>query len=466
MSLWLYLHFPALQLDSLFGDETLPVAIVDSKASTVVQCNVLAVRSGIKLGMGLGVAATLCHQLQVHPYQEQYERDKLKQIANWLYLVTADISLFEPDGLLIKVSDMLSLYPNLTTYWQAVQEHLNKLGVRYYYASAYSVYGARLLARAHENNILDDKQQLAQSIGSYSLEATDLPSKTVINLRRVGIQTIADLQRLALADIGKRFGLDIVTYIGKLTGQLKHPVEYYHPPEQFLHYLELLYEMSNLDWLKKPLSKVYSLLETFLRMRNKHARELIVTLHLRDKADQSLTVAAGQGEYKADKWLTLTLLRFESLTLQAPVVGITVQAKHLIHSVVEKNDLFVGRQGELSANELIAMLQAKLGNNQVQGVKAIYDHRPEYATKPCQPLQTNRPIEPQSVGVQPGFILPTPLPLQEKVVIEHGPSRIAAGWWDDNEVIRDYFIARTESGRWLWVFRTPEQHWFVHGLFS
>ena len=33
-------------------------------------------------------------------------------------------------------------------------------------------------------------------------------------------------------------------------------------------------------------------------------------------------------------------------------------------------------------------------------------------------------------------------------------------------MIRDYFIARTEQGRWLWVFRTPEQQWFIHGQFS
>ncbi|GLX84762.1 nucleotidyltransferase [Thalassotalea loyana] len=467
MTLWLYLHFPSLQLDTLFRDQELPVAIVDSQTSKVVQYNEAAERAGIKQGQGLGAAAALCHQLQVHPYQEKYECEKLKQLAQWLYLVTADISLFEPNGLLVKVSNMLSLYPNLASYWQVVEKHVQKLDINYQYASAHSVYGARLLAQAQANNICDDSLVVSQSIGGYPLHFTDLDSKTITSLQRVGIHKVADIQQLTLADIGKRFGLDLVTYIGKLTGQLKHPVEYYHPPEQFKHYLELLFDIADVEWLKKPLFKVYCLLETFLRLRNKHARELLITLHLRDSDDQCFTVAAGQGEYKSDKWLELSRLTLESITLNAAVTGITVQAQHLVNSTVEKADLFAGKQGELSSNELIAILQAKLGENKVQGIKATYDHRPELASQVCTPLQVNDySTSAPYVAIQPSFILPSPEPLLEEVSIEHGPSRIAAGWWDNNEVIRDYFIARTQAGRWLWIFRTPEQHWFVHGLFS
>ena len=194
---------------------------------------------------------------------------------------------------------------------------------------------------------------------------------------------------------------------------------------------------------------------------------MLITLHLRDSDDQCFTVAAGQGEYKSDKWLELSRLTLESITLNAAVTGITVQAKHLANSTVEKADLFAGKQGELSSNELIAILQAKLGENKVQGIKATYDHRPELASQVCTPLQVNDySTSAPYVAIQPSFILPSPEPLLEEVSIEHGPSRIAAGWWDNNEVIRDYFIARTQAGRWLWIFRTPEQHWFVHGLFS
>ena len=72
MSLWIYLHFPRLQLDALFAEnQTQPVVIVESQRCRIIQYNDEAKRQGIKLGMGLGSAASLCRDLQVHPYHPQ-----------------------------------------------------------------------------------------------------------------------------------------------------------------------------------------------------------------------------------------------------------------------------------------------------------------------------------------------------------------------------------------------------------
>ena len=52
--------------------------------------------------------------------------------------------------------------------------------------------------------------------------------------------------------------------------------------------------------------------------------------------------------------------------------------------------------------------------------------------------------------------------------IEEGPERIESGWWDGHDVRRDYYVARTQAGVRLWVFRerTPERRWFLHGIFG
>ena len=465
MTLWLYLHFPQLQLDTLFGDDSLPVAIVNSHTSKIVQCNELATKEGINLGMGLGSAAALCHGLQVHPYEEKCEQQRLRDIAQWLYLVTADISFYQPNGLLIKVSDMLSLYPSLSRYWQVLDSHLTQLDIHYDYACGYSPYAARLLARAGFNCVSDDKVTLENALASNALTMTELGDKEVHNLHRVGLRLVSDLLQLPLAELGKRFGVELVTYIGKLTGQLRHPVEYFHPPEQFSQYVELLFDIDKVEWLKKSLLKIYQRLETFLLLRNKHAKDLTITLYLRDHPEQVVSIGAGQGEYKADKWLALSHLTFESLILNAPVTGLTVTARQLVNNDIEKVDLFLGKQGDVSSSELVALLQAKLGENQVKGIKINADLRPELSSQHCPPLVEHKETTTTSV-LQPSFLLPEPEPLQEKVSIEQGPERIISGWWDDKEVHRDYFIARSEQGRWLWIFRTIEQKWFVHGLFS
>ena len=45
--------------------------------------------------------------------------------------------------------------------------------------------------------------------------------------------------------------------------------------------------------------------------------------------------------------------------------------------------------------------------------------------------------------------------------------RIEGGWWDGGEVGRDYFVARSQQGERLWVFRElgGRRRWFLQGWF-
>ena len=66
---------------------------------------------------------------------------------------------------------------------------------------------------------------------------------------------------------------------------------------------------------------------------------------------------------------------------------------------------------------------------------------------------------------RPGFILAQPETLSEKVTILNGPERIVSGWWDKEHIQRDYFVAQNNQGQQIWVYKTPEDKWFVHGYF-
>ena len=47
--------------------------------------------------------------------------------------------------------------------------------------------------------------------------------------------------------------------------------------------------------------------------------------------------------------------------------------------------------------------------------------------------------------------------------------RLESGWWDQGEATgdlrRDYFVASTPTGAWLWVFRDL-RGWWLHGYFD
>jgi protein ImuB len=48
-----------------------------------------------------------------------------------------------------------------------------------------------------------------------------------------------------------------------------------------------------------------------------------------------------------------------------------------------------------------------------------------------------------------------------------GPERIESGWWDGDDVQRDYYVVRMPSGPDLWVFRDlRDSQWYLHGLWS
>lgn len=466
MQSWIYLHFPTLQLDALFAEQAcLPLAIVEPSHFKVVQCNVTARKEGIQLGMGLGSASALCHQLQVHPYDPKVEQQTLIHIAQWLYMVTSDICLFPPQGILLKVTDMLSLYGGLNTYWQRVSHHIEKLQLNYLYSVGFSPFSAMLLAKSGARLLTLDKDLILKTMAPFPLIATELDIKKVEKLQRVGITTLEDLLALPMQEVARRFDIDLVNYVGRLMGQFKHPVTFYHPPEQFECYQELLFDIENIQWLEKPLTKLLDKLECFLMLRNQVGYELELLLHQCDQDDGIVHFYSACGDYLTTRWLTLCRLTMESLKLDAPVQGLTLRLIRAGELEATSTDIFNGVQGEQTELELIGLLQAKLGNEQVRKVAHSHDPRPEKATFLCDPTV---PIPNSHIShrLRPSFILPSPQPLSDRVSIVQGPERLVTGWWDGDDMTRDYFIARSEAGRWLWVFRNQDHQWFVHGMFS
>lgn len=473
MTLWIYLYFPCLQLDTLYSQlpeadtEAQPIAIVDKHQ--IVQLNQAALQLGIEVGMGLATAASLCHNLQVIPYQQEIEETKLNEIAQWLYLKAADITLFSPKGLLLKVSNMLTLYHSLEGYWSALTQHLEKLNLSYHFASGFSPFCAKLLAQQKLDRLLSDRSSLLQQLEGYSLSCSELDAKTVDKLNRVGVTSLAELLTLDITEIARRFDIHLVNYVGRLTGRFHHPLTLYHPPLHFERHLELLYDLENVAWLEKPLAKLLLQLEQHLRLRDQLAYELKLTLHQRDKAPQSVHFHSAKGEYRLAQWQTLSALTLEGLKLDAPVTGITLATLRVDLNQALSQDLFDGEQGALSAQELISILSAKLGEDHVSLIEQSADSRPEYATLYRSALhgsgKANSGISLQRL-TRPSLLLPTPVPLQHQVSIVSGPERIQTGWWDNHKINRDYFIAQDSQGRWLWVYRTPKQQWYLHGLFS
>lgn len=325
---------------------------------------------------------------------------------------------------------------------------------------------AKLLAEVRTNRISGTKEQIDKQLFAQPIQATELSNSNIEKLNRIGVRSLEQLLTLNMTEIARRFDIQVVNYVGRLLGQFKHPVQFYHPPAHFIQHLVLLYEVEHTDWLQKPLARLLSQLEQFLKLRDQVAYEIKLTLVQRDKTEQEVHFYSAIGDYLAVKWQQLAKLTLESVTLKAPIISLELSVERMGETPANHKDLFDKHHQAMSPLELVSQLQAKLGKDAIQGIQASPDPRPENSTQYVEPLQDQASTTTSKKLLRPSFIYKEPKPLDQRVNILHGPERIHTGWWDGNSVKRDYFIARDEQGRWIWVYRTPEKAWFVQGLFS
>jgi protein ImuB len=468
-TLWLYLHFPQLHLDSLMSQSAYranqALLVVEPKRSEVMQCNEVALQKGINKGMSLGAAATLCPALNLQAYDEQIELDKRVEIADKLYGLTSDISFFSHSDLLLRVQNMIKLYGGLGPYWLAIQHQLNRLNIAYHYAVASTPLAARLLALEHWNWIGEDRNTIQTRLLKCKLQHSDLDKKAIQKLNKVGVRQVKQLIDIPLVDIAKRFSEDFAQYLGRLQGTLAHPVNFYHPAPNFKRYMELLYDISDTHVLVSPLCRLLQGAEQFLTLRDKLAMQLVVLLHQREHEAISVSVGSPQGEYRMEAWKQLIELQLENIDLQSPIFGLTLSIEQVHLRTPDTADLFNTQRGELTRLQLMAILQAKLGEHAVCHPVFENSHLPEQASCHLH-LSATPESDYASHSMRPAFLLSEPTPLNCKVSIKLGPERIQAAWWQSQLVERDYFIAQNQQGQWLWVYRTPKQEWFLHGIFS
>lgn len=467
-------------MDCLFGDDLSdnlsenvsgndkqdePTIILDAKDNRTLQLNQAALAEGIKPGMGLGTASALSGRLRVEPYNVDVEINKLKYISDSLYQLTSDICLFKPHGILLRIHNMLRFYQGLDNYWQAIEKTLGNTHTSWQYATGSTPLAAKILAESGWNTVTDDHQMMRQQVLKMPLERTELWPKTIDHLKRVGIKNIAELAKISLADIAKRFDIHLVTYMGRLLGELHHSIHFYHPEKRFNRRLELLYEIDNTQTLLHPAKQLFEALEAFLQIREQVTEHIILGLHQKEAATLDVDVMSAAGEYRAEQWLNLLQLKLESINLVAPVYALSLTTGKTHLRTPDTQDFFSGKKRTFSHAQLMALLQAKLGEASVQRISIKDDFRPECINQ-YEMVKTTLKKPEQLFSNRPLFFLSPAQPLREKVRLVQGPERICSGWWDDRPMLRDYFIAYSNTQRWYWVYRTAEQKWYLHGVFS
>jgi protein ImuB len=157
------------------------------------------------------------------------------------------------------------------------------------------------------------------------------------------------------------------------------------------------------------------------------------------------------------------------------IEAIRLASEEIAPLAVKDGDFFpaAGRDGEAGA-QLIERLRARLGDDAVHALALRADHRPERAWEATPSIPGATPSSKHGIELptsRPLWLLPAPRPLgtdpaAAQLRLLSGPERIETGWWDGEDVGRDYFVGCNSRGEELWIYRDRRGKWFVHGVFA
>jgi protein ImuB len=366
-------------------------------------------------------------------------------------------------GLLLEISSCLRLFGGLDALHSCVAERFAQTGYQGQIGIAPTPEAARLLARCGVETPIVDLQHLPDAIAALPLGGLEWPAEISDALQGVGVERIGALQALPREQLARRFGPDTIDRLERLMGERPDPRPVFQPPATFRRKLELLYETDSGETLLFPLRRLCIECEGYLRARCAGVSQLTIYLETR-AALIPLKLGFAAPEYRAKRFVELIRERLLRVQLDAPVHAIQLHASRLTACEQAQAELFSARaQIDTHWRELLEGLSARLGEDTVRGLGLAADHRPEARWRWCVPGERTQVVD----GLpRPLWLLETPRCIARFDRLLAGPERIESGWWDGQDVHRDYYLAQCQGAR-LWVFRDRNDgRWYLHGVWA
>jgi protein ImuB len=483
--LWVALEIPSLplQIAERAGASSDPLVISEgtTQRPTVACANEAARAAGIREGQAVAAAKALAGDIRVLARDAQSEQETLQRLAAWAGQFTPMVCV-DAQGIVLEVESCLRLFDGHAKLTAAIRRGVRDLGFHATLGVAPTPLAARLFARAEARGmqvrsclVLDD---LRERLGDLPLFLLDWPEKTLARLTDLGVLRLRDLLDLPGEGLARRFGPEIVLCLDRLMGRLADPRAPYAPPPRLRSRLELPAEAEGVEALLFPLRRMLAEFEGCLRGRGSGVQRLSLSLEHGRRRRTRLELDFASPEREADFILSIAREKLGRLALCAPTIALDLRAEALLPYTPRSSAWLPGpKESAIDRGRLIERLSARLGKERVFGIAIADDHRPEKGDGFL--FGSKRNPSPFSVifGPRPAWLLHRPQRLitenghpsfQGRLELQAGPERIEAGWWDGEEVCRDYYVAANPRGETYWIFREhrDRQSWYVHGVFA
>jgi protein ImuB len=473
--MWIAIRLPRLPLEIFLRGSSTPEPFALEERHCVFACDRKALARGVRAGMAVAAALALAPRLRVAPRDPAAETEALLGVAGWAAQFTPSVALEFPDGVLLEVSGSLKFFGGLEPLLERLRRGLAEMGWSATLAGAPTPRAAFWLALAGKGEFIGSIAGLEPALSALPVEVLRCGDETLAALEAIGVGTLGELRALPREGVARRLGQELLDEIDRAFGLLPDPRNFFVPPARFRAAIELPAEVAQAEMLLFAARRLIVQLAGFLAARSGGVQRFVLRLKHRDRAATEVAIGLVAPSRDAEHFTLLARERLSGLALAEPVREITLQAENIV-PLAGKNHGLLLEPGKPPGRweSLVERLCARLGTEAVRGIASRGEHRPEHAgvivDLGAKPLQLD-------FGERPFWLLDRPKPLAEIGAVPHhrgplellaGPERIESGWWDGDDVARDYFVARMQNEALVWIYRERrgEGGWYLHGVFA
>jgi protein ImuB len=496
--LWLGVYLPVLPLEAVVNTNDAAAVFEEQQGiRKILLANTKASAAGVKPGLAINAALALLPTLQLEERNPAREAQVLKDLAAWSEKFTAFTVIDVPSLLLLEIAGSLKLFGGIKPLREHIIKGLVRQGFQIEVAIAPTPLAATWFARAGRKVCIRDARNLVGKLAPLPIHCLDWPDAVTKSLRGMGVTTIGEALRLPRQGFAKRFTAIRLLELDRALGSMPDPRVSYRAPERFVADYDLNEEESDSTLLLNICQELLMRLERFLLSRQMAVQHIeFIFFHLQAPATH-LVLGCVQADRAVKHWFDLLAIKFDRLILPAPVIVIQLRGGQGQAFTAETGILPFSKQERqqrgTSMTHLAERLSARMGEQAVHGVMTVAEHRPQYAWRRCNAFDEVS----QCAYVPPALladirranslVLQRPLwmlQVPELLLVEQGvpcyqgalrlldgPERIETGWWDEDGIARDYFVACNPGGVHLWVYQDRgsdrcSRHWYLHGMFG
>jgi protein ImuB len=469
LQLWIAICLPSLAFESLcVADSVLPAVVVEADRGQlhVVAASPSAAEAGIASGTKLPTAMALAASLQVFERSPLLERQSLESLAAWAERLTSLVSVEAPESLLLEVAGSLKLFGSLDAIKAKLRGELARRYRHFRFCAAPTATAALWLARAASADVLHWRQ-LAGSLAALPLAVTRWPLEVQALLEDLGLRTVGDCARLPRDGFARRVGRQYLLELDRAFGRCADLRAGFKAPQSWSSVAELAQESVDSVIIIEAVEQLLDELCTQLGRRQAQIVSIELAFEHLHRPPTVESFDLREPTHERDRLLHLIEDRLERSALPVPTVALRMTSGVFRPLERKAADLFETKPHDERAQVLLERLQGRFGSAAVYGLRAVPEHRPEKAwAKWGEGDGASFPVP----EARPLWLLQKPVAIEarkDSLQLVSGPERIESGWWDEQDVARDYYTAKNGDGQKLWVFRDRRtRSWFLHGLFG